>query len=327
MAARPEATRRDDRAARGSERSGARGAVDQIVPALPPERQPVSTVARPSERLPVPPEHATSFLGDPARSRRVYRLANPWYRQLLRGVIACGMIAVVGAGLFFGARLLQDLTSDDVLPEVGATPPAVQSSVFEVRSVAPGPLVDGTLTVDMATGAFEFLGRPSGSQPAAEAVSPDGESVFVRRSDGGWQLAASNDALAIDVRHAARFLIGTDSLDAVLTAPLRDGLLELRNRSDAGPADDRLTRYDVELDTQGFATEHPAEFEAFGQQIVPDTPVSQDLDVTVWVDERDLLVQMDVDAAGWAWQRIADSADPFEPDNPIDDLLTGSPGG
>lgn len=113
----------------------------------------------------------------------------------------------------------------------------------------------------------------------------------------------------------------------MLTAPLRDGLLELRNRSDAGPADDRLTRYDVELDTQGFATEHPAEFEAFGQQIVPDTPVSQDLDVTVWVDERDLLVQMDVDAAGWAWQRIADSADPFEPDNPIDDLLTGSPGG
>lgn len=296
------------------------GAMD-TGPILPPSspRAP-SPMIDPSTRS--RPGATTWYRTDEDRARSVYRRANPWYRRLARGVIGLAFLAVAMGGAYAGARAIQDYLDRDRLPGQGAEVPEIRETSFLVTSAAPAPAVDGTLTLDASTGAFDFVGRASGPQSGLHVLSPDGSTVYVRRGSAPWRAASGADADAVAVRTAVDYLADDDSADAILTNRLRRGFVELVDRVVEGAGADRLTRYELRLATDRFAREFPLQWQQFQQAAVPGATPAVAAPMTIWLDADEVLVRVSDPTTNWAWERLAYSADPFVVDDPADDTST-----
>lgn len=268
------------------------------------------------------PGATTWYRTDEERSKSVYRRANPWYRRLARGVIGLAFLAVAAVGLYAGARAIQGWLERDQLPSAGAEVPDIRSTSFIVVSSTPAPTLDGTLTIDTETAAFEYVGRAGGPQSGIQLVSPDGSTTYVRQGTEPWRAASSNDAIANDVRTAVSYLVDADTADSILTNRLRRGFVELDAQVDEGSGDDRLTRYETIVDTSGFASEYPLQWEEYRDDAVPGAQEDPAVAVTIWLDDDDVLVRVRDETANWSWERLTYGDQPFRPVDPTDDSQT-----
>lgn len=303
---------------------------DGIVP--PPPPQPAGPNLPSSEaKAPPPmvdpvtqprPGASTWYRSDEDRARSVYRRANPWYRRLARGIIGLGFLAAAGIGLYFGARLVQDYLERDRLPSAGAEVPEIRSSAFIVTSSAPAPELDGTLTIDTETGAFEFVGRAAGPQSGVQVVSPDGVAVFVRQGATPWRSASAADSLPTDVSTAVSYLRDDDNADDILTNRLRRGFVDLVDREDEGEGDARLRRYRMTFDTQRFADQFPLQWQEYQNDAIPGIAASSSVPVTIWLDNDDVLVRVNDEQTNWAWERLSYSDQPVSIIDPADESQT-----
>ena len=253
---------------------------------------------------------------DRDRNRSVHRLANPWYRRLARIVIGMAFLAAAALAVYAGAQFVRDLLDQDELPEEEAEVPAMRTTTIEIRSTAPAPVLDGTLTLDTVTGSFEFVGRGSGSQAGVQVVSPDGTTTYVRRDAGAWQPAGAGDQLAADVLVAVDYLSDDSSADAILTQELRSDYVDLIERTEIGEGDDQVVRYELRIDTTAFQQNSPFEYQSFEEEAIPGVTAVRGLLVTITVDGDNVLVQVDDTGTNWSWQRLSYSDDAFVPINP-----------
>lgn len=263
----------------------------------------------------------TWYRTDQDRFRSVHRRANPWYRRLARAVIGLAFLTTAGIGLFFAARLVQDYLDRDRLPSQGADVPTIRATSFEIRSTAPAPQLDGTLTLDAATGAFEFVGRGSGSQAGVQVVSPDGAAVYTRVGSGSWQRAVGTNPVVSDVMRAVEYLADDDSADDILTTELRRGYVDLIDRVEIGSGDDELRRYDLRIDTRSFEAASPVQYQLFEDEALPGVPSVRGLVVSITLDRDDVLVAVDDAGSNWSWQRLTYSGEPFAPIDPADTIV------
>jgi hypothetical protein len=266
----------------------------------------------------------TWYRTDQDRYRSVHRRANPWYRRLARGIIGLSFVAAAGIGLFYGARLVQDYLDRDRLPDQGADVPTIRATSFEVRSTSPAPVLDGTLTIDAETKAFEFTGRGTGTQAGTQVVSPDGSTTYVRRGTGSWQTAIANDQIVADVRRAVSYLADDDSADDILTSQLRRGFVDLIDRTEIGTGGDELRRYELRLDTRSFSANFPIQYQEFEDRAIPGVQDVRGLLVTITLDDKNVLVAVDDAGTNWSWQRLTYTDQPFAPIDPADDLLNNT---
>ncbi|MDW3213777.1 MAG: hypothetical protein R8G01_07270 [Ilumatobacteraceae bacterium] len=299
-------------------------------PIAPPPTEPAGPVLPRSEVTAPPSMMATVatptrggdtwYRSDQDRFRSVHRRANPWYRRLARGVIGLAFLAAAGIGLFFAARLVQDFLDRDRLPAQGVDLPEIRSTSFELRSTAPAPQLDGTLTLDAATKAFEFIGRGTGSQAGIQVVSPDGATVYMRVGAGNWERPVGGEQIVTDVTTAVAYLADDDSADDILTSQLRRGYVDLLDRTEIG-TDDEVRQYELRLDTRSFEDDFPLQYSQFEQRAIPGVQSVRGLLVTITLDDDDVLVGVDDAGTNWSWQRLAYSDQPFAPIDPADDLL------
>lgn len=299
-----------------------RPAAAEPVPPVLPTRPDTETQAPPTMMATVAtPSRGgeTWYRTDQDRFRSVHRRANPWYRRLARGAIGLAFLAAAGVGLFFAARVVQDYLDRDRLPSQGADVPTIRATSFEIRSTAPAPELDGTLTLDAATMAFEFTGRGTGSQAGVQVVSPDGVEVYQRVGTGSWERAGAG-GLAGDVVRAVSYLADDDSADDILTTQLRRGYVDLVERTEIG-TDDEIRRYELRLDTRSFEAEFPIQYQQFENEAIPGVQSVRGLLVTITLDEEDVLISVDDAGSNWSWQRLAYSSQPFVPVDPADQLL------
>jgi len=205
--------------------------------------------------------------------------------------------------------------------------PTIRETSFEIRSTAPAPVVDGTLTLDAATGAFEFVGRGTGQQANTQVVSPDGERVFVRRDGLPWQAPEPGDVEVNDVLRAVSYLVDDDSADAILTRQLRRRYVDLLDRIEIGSGEDELRRYEMEFDTAAFRDNFPIEYQSFEERAIPGVVAERDLAVSITLDRDDVLVAVDDAGTNWSWQRLNYSDQPFTPIDPSIEVTDGSTDG
>lgn len=260
-----------------------------------------------------------AFRSPAERQRDIYRKANPWWRRLLRMLIATGLLCLVGVGLYVGALALQDWMDRDRLPDVGVESADFRSTTFTVHSAAPSTVIDGSLSIDLVTGAFEFVGRPGGEQDGLHVVSADGAQVFVRYGTGSWALD-DGSGLGARVRNTITLLAVRDA-DHLLPVRLRDGFLELsgaeRDTIEAIDDSDRtITRYDLVIDTKGFADGYPVQYRAWRDAVLPSDETSSAGAVTIWIDDHEVVVGVDDSVTGWAWDRVRYSTTEFVPPDP-----------
>jgi hypothetical protein len=285
-----------------------------------PPQLPRNDAKRPPAVLidPAPPTRGaeTWYRSDQDRFQSVHNRANPWYRRLARGVIGLALLAAAGIGLFFAARVVQDYLERDRLPAQGTDVPEIRATSFEIRSTSPAPVIDGTLTMDAATMAFEYTGRGTGPQAGIQVVSPDGTTTYVRRDAGAWQVAGAGDPVVDDVTLAVSVLADDDNADDILTTQLRRGYVDLVERTELGEGDDRLRRYEVRLDTRSFDDEFPLQFRDFNETAIPGVESVRGLIVTITLDTEDVLVAVDGQGTNWSWQRLTYSDRPFLPADP-----------
>ena len=257
----------------------------------------------------------TWYRSDHARNKSVRRRANPWYRRLGRGAVALSVLGVVGVGLYFGARATQDYLNRDRLPAPGAEVPEIRETSFQIRSSGPAPELDGILTLDATTGAFQFVGRGGGPQSGIEVVSPDGSTMYISESSGAWRSTDSDNADAQAVRQAVGFVRNDKNADAILTNRLRRGYVELAVQTTEGEGDNELTRYEIELDTLGFSVDYPLQWREFVNDAVPGVQTRRSLPIVIWIDPDGVLVRVRVEQANWSWDRLSYSSLPFVPPN------------
>jgi hypothetical protein len=260
----------------------------------------------------------TWYRTDQDRFRSVHRRANPWYRRLARGVIGLAFLAAAGIGLFYGARLVQDYLDRDKLPDQGADVPEIRATSFEIRSTTPAPVLDGTLTLDAETKAFEFIGRGTGPQAGIQVVSLDGSTVLIRRGVNEWETPGAADQVAADARRAAAYLADDDSADDILTSQLRRGYVDLIDRVEIGEGDDELRRYEMRLDTDSFRDAYPLQYQNFEDQAIPGVQPVRGLLVNITLDDQQVLVAVEDMGTNWSWQRLTYSDQPFTPGDPAD---------
>lgn len=339
---RPVGRRHDPGHGRNGDRNGDDGDEPAVVPPPPPEPEraadhvppradpapPSGPVLPPGEaKTPPPmvdpvsqprPGASTWYRTDEDRAKSVYRRANPWYRRLARGVVGIVFLGAAGVGLYFGARAVQAYLERDQLPAAGAEVPDIRATSFIVTSTAPAPTLDGTLTMDASTEAFEYVGRATGPQAGIQVVSPDGNEVFIRQGTGPWRAATSSDTVANDVRTAVRYLADDDNADDILPSRLRRNFVALDDEVDEGSGDQRLTRYEMTIDTRAFAAEFPLQWQDFQDDAIPGVQEGQ-LSVTIWLDTDDVLMRVRDDQTGWAWERLTYSEQPFVSLDPTDE--------
>jgi hypothetical protein len=267
-----------------------------------------------------PRTNETWYRSDQDRFRSVHRRANPWYRRLARAVIGLSFLAAAGIGLFFAARLVQDYLDRDRLPGQGADVPDIRATSFEIRSTAPAPELDGTLTLDASTKAFEFTGRGTGPLAGTQVVSPDGAIVYVRIGSGSWERPEVDDRIVADVARAVAYLADDDSADDILTSHLRRGYVDLLDRTEVG-TDDKIRRYELRLDTRSFGANFPIQYQEFEDRAIPGVQSVRGLLVTITLDADDVLIGVDDAGTNWTWQRLAYSDQPFAPIDPTDVAL------
>lgn len=251
------------------------------------------------------------YRSDQDRFRSVRRRANPFWRRLARGVVLTSILAALGAGLYFGARELQDYLGRDRLPSPGVELEAYRATSFQIRSVAPAPVLDGTLTLDTVSHTFEFVGRSSGSQAGLQVVSPDGVAIYSRQDSGPWTRAASGNVVIDDLTRALPFLTSVDTSDDILLKRLRQNYVELIDRATEGVGDDKWTRYQMVFNTSGFSVDHPVQWQTYQNQAIPGLIVDSAVPVWMWTDENSMVVRLRDDKTGWAWERLTYADIPF----------------
>ncbi|MEO6652191.1 MAG: hypothetical protein ABIP17_05985 [Ilumatobacteraceae bacterium] len=267
-----------------------------------------------STRAAVPTRGAeTWYRTDQDRFKSVRRRANPWYRRLGRAVIGCTFLAAAAVGLYFGARVVQDFLDRDRLPTPGVEVAAIRSTSFEIRSTAPAPIIDGTLTLDTSSRAFEFVGRGGGAQAGVQMISRDGTTVLIRRGTGEFSAPGPADQVASDVQRAVSYLVNDDTADAILTNRLRRGYVNLDDRTEVGAGNDRVIRYETRIDTASFSRDLPLQAQEFRDGAIPGVADVRSLPVTLSVDADGVLVGVDDSITNWSWQRLAYSDQPFVP--------------
>jgi hypothetical protein len=255
------------------------------------------------------------YRSDQQRYRSVHRRANPWYRRLARGTVGLALLAILGAGLYFGVRALQDHLGRDQLPSPGQGAAEFASTSFLVKSTAPAPAVDGTFTIDTATSAFEFVGSPGGPQAGFDVVSPDGSRLYVRTDLGEWRTADAGDARVAAVTGALPYLLGVGDADDVLENRLRkEGLVTLDDQTSEGTGSDELERYEMTLDTLDYSAAYPLQWDAYRSDVVPAMAEGAAVPLTMWIDDDNVVVRLR--DANWSWERLAYSDVPFAPVDP-----------
>ena len=274
------------------------------------------------------PGAGTWYRTDHERTKSLRRRVDPWYRRLARSVIAVCLLGGLGAGLYFGAVAVQDYVGRDRLPSVGADVPEIRSTSFLITSRPPGPVVDGTLTIDTTSGAFAFDGRVGGAQAGIQVVGPDRSSAFVRRPPGEWELMTDDEAEQAQLRHrdlvrVVQYLSDDDTADAILTDTVRNDYVELIEQTTEGLSDNERTRYDLEIDTLALSIDSPADWQSFLRDAIPDAPEVRDLGVTMWLDADGVLVRVASSDDRWSWERLAYSADAFVPEDPTSATTAG----
>jgi hypothetical protein len=294
-------------------------------PVLPPtapsstfQRQAEPTAVRPS--VPAP---TIFYRSDQDRARSVYRRANPWYRRLARGAVALCLVIVVGGGLYFGARALQDYLGRDRLPSPGAEIPEIASATFVVTSAAPAPVLDGSFEIDVTTGAYRYEGNPDGAQSGLVVASLDGAAAAVS-TDGGdtWRAAGVNDPEVAGVQAAIPYLLAIESSDDLLGNRVRD-FVTLVDQTTEGIGAAALDRYEMRFDTQAFSEANPLLWASFEQDAVPGIASSADVPITMWLDQDDVVVRLRDSSSNWSWERTSYSAQPatIDPDGAITAVL------
>jgi hypothetical protein len=244
-------------------------------------------------------------------------MANPWHRRVLRGVIALSVVAAVGLGLFIGIKAVDDYVGREKLPRIGADVPDIRSTTYLISSRAPGLELSGTLTLDLETEAFEFIGSPEGPQQSTEALSPDGASFATRASQGTWRAATTDDPLIATIRQAIPYLLDVDSADDLLEPQLRRGYVDLIDQSELGTAGDSQDVYTVDIDTASYALDYPLQWQVFNKELAPGMAQLENAAFTITIDEDNVLVALDAASSQWAWQRLAYADTSFIPE-PVD---------
>jgi hypothetical protein len=237
------------------------------------------------------------------RARSVYRRANPWYRRLARGVLGLAFLAAGAAALYFGARELQDYLDRDRLPEAGAEIPAFRSTTFQITSDGPSPVLDGTLSIDVTTRAFEYRSR---GQTPVHVVSPDGVQILVE--DGStWRGAGPSDVAAAEITKAIPLLVGVDTADDILINRMRNGYVDLVEQETEGVGDNTLERYRVTIDVGNYNADQPLQWQSFQQEVVPGIGTTGEAELTFWLDSDQVLVRLLHPPTRWSWERTARS--------------------
>ena len=274
------------------------------------------------------PGAGTWYRTDHERTKSLRRRVDPWYRRLARSVIAVCLLGGLGAGLYFGAVAVQDYVGRDRLPSVGADVPEIRSTSFLIRSGAPGPDVDGTLTIDTTSLAFEFTGRAGGPQAGLQVVGPNGSNASIRRPPGDWETIADTGVdeaqpLIQDLLRVVQYLSDDDTADAILTDIVRRDHVDLIEQSTEGLSADERTRYELEIDTLALSLDSPAQWQTFLRDAIPGAPAVADLGVTIWLDADGVLVRLSGNDDNWSWERLAYSADAFVPEDPTSATTPG----
>ncbi len=254
----------------------------------------------------------TWYRSDQARYRSVHRRANPWWRRLARGIIAAGFIGVAGLGLYFGARELQDYLERDRLPSPGVELATYRATSFQIRSTAPAPVLDGTLALDTASRAFEFVGRGNGAQAGLQVVSVDGSTMYVRQGAATWHVGTAADPIISELGRAMPYLLRVDTTDDVLPKRLRQGYVDLIDRASVGIDESELTRYEMAFNTSGFSNDHPFQWQSFQAEVIPGIVIDPSVPVTMWTDQDSMVVRFQDEKTGWRWQRLTYADIPFE---------------
>ena len=223
--------------------------------------------------------------------------------------------AVAGGGLYLGAREFEEWWNRDRLPPLGVDTPTIRTANFVVNSESPAPALDGRLTLDTATGAFEFVGRDEGADAGWHAISLDGSDVDIRFGDGEWRLATPNESIAERARTVASYLRKSKGVDLLLPGIARRHIELVQQETDVTTAG-TWTRYDILFDTGSFADENLLEWTEFRRDAVPGVTELSALPITLWVDDEGVLVRLVDDTTGWRWERLAYTSEPFAPTDP-----------
>jgi hypothetical protein len=266
---------------------------------------------------------STWYRTDQQRYKSVYRRANPWYRRLARAVVGLAIIAALAGLLYVGAQQVQDYVNRDKLPKPGQNAPQFASTSFLVTSTAPAPELDGTITFDTASHAFEFVGTSTpgigGSvrpQSGLEVVSPDGTRVYIRQDGGGWRVPPDGDADVAAIMRSVPYLLGVRDADDVLEDQLRKHFIELKDEATEGAKPDALERYEMALDTRDYSSDYPLQWGDFQERVIPGVAASGAVPVTMWTDDDHVVVRLRDEETHWAWQRLAYSNEAFAPLDP-----------
>lgn len=288
-----------------------------MTPLLPDDRSAAApTAARVGERP--EPGSTTRYRTEDDRARSVRRRANPWYRRIVRAAIGLGALVAAATVVYLGIGVVQDYLDDEELPAAGADAPTIRSTTFLVRSSSPAPTLDGTLTIDTASGAYQYVGAGGAGAPhvGLEVVSADGTNAMIHESSGAWRAATPADGVVTDLGAAIGYLSDDTTADAILPTEVRDDHVELVARVTEGTGDDAITRFELELDTRRFGDRSPIAWQQYRRTAIPGVEQSLALPVTLWVDGDEVLVRVDAPDAGWSWERLTYSASPFAPPDP-----------
>jgi hypothetical protein len=259
---------------------------------------------------------STWYRTDQQRYKSVYRRANPWYRRLARAVVGLAMIAVLAGLLYVGAQQVQDYVNRDKLPTPGQDAPQFASTSFLVTSTAPAPELDGTITFDTGSHAFEFVGGGAGPQSGLQVVSPDGTRVYVRQGDGGWRVPADGDEDVAAIMRAVPYLLGVNDADDILEKQLRKHFVELKAEATEGVKPDARERYEMVVDTRDYGSDYPLQWGDFQERVIPGIAESGAVPITMWTNDDHVVVRLRDDETHWAWERLAYSDEAFVPLDP-----------
>ncbi|MFZ9042744.1 MAG: hypothetical protein ACO225_13810 [Ilumatobacteraceae bacterium] len=268
------------------------------------------------------------------RIKRIKRKADPWHRRVARWAILIGVVGAVVAGVVVGVRAVIDAQNRIDLPVAGPATAVIRSTTVDltlVRTVGATvatTAVDGTVTVDPTSRAFEFVGRAGGPQDGVEVAGRLGIVSLVRSSETGtaWQPAPTGGPVAttvsevVDAVHAVADAL---TVDEILTSEVRQRYVTLvaaENVEDdpIGP----ITAYELTIDTARLADEFPLRWQVFTTRAIPGAGEVSPLPVTVEITDEQVLTAVDAPDIGWSWRRLAWSADPFVPDALIPDQRT-----
>jgi hypothetical protein len=290
----------------------ARSAIPEppIMPSLP--NQHVPSTATVSTDAPAPRGSAGSaraqrtYRSEQARSKAVYRRANPWWRRVLRALIGVALLAAAGVVVYFGVGLVQDFLGRDRLPTAGADVPDIGSASFQITSASPSPTIDGTLSIDFGTSAFEFVGNgaPGSPQAGVQVVSPDGVTTYIRTTGSEWRPATPDDDIVGALQSAIPFLRNVDGPDAVLENRLRQGSVELVDQVNEGVDDDQLRRYELEIDTSNYSDNWPLQWSSYQAEVVPAIATADVVPIVMTLDADNVVVRMSAPQSNWAWERL-----------------------